>query len=381
MEMFRFEEISYLYAWILVPLFFLFFWVMILRRKRNIKQLGDKKLIQALMPNRSNFKLWIKFILLSLAFFFLILGLANPQIGSKLEEVERKGVDLVIALDVSNSMLAEDIKPNRLERAKRAISQLIDRLEGDRIGIVVFAGKAYMQLPITSDYSAAKLFLSTIDTEIVPTQGTSIGQAIDLSLTAFGDNKHEKAIVVITDGEDHDDNPIAAAEDAIAKGIKVYTIGIGLPEGAPIPEFNNGQQMGFKKDLSGKTVITKLDELTLQKVATAGEGIYVRANNTSAGLNQVFEEISKMERQRYETKMFSDYEDRFQYFLAFLVDLLASYEHIPDYTWLQHLQDYFAKPFYKLLYSVGIAALLKENYPSCNRPFLFDPLPNLLDQS
>jgi Ca-activated chloride channel family protein len=228
-----------------------------------------------------------------------------------------------MALDVSNSMLAEDIKPNRLERAKRAISQLIDKLEGDRIGIVVFAGKAYMQLPITSDYSAAKLFLSTIDTEIVPTQGTSIGQAIDLSLTAFSDNKHEKAIVVITDGEDHDDNPIAAAENALAQGIKVYTIGIGLPEGAPIPEFSNGQQMGFKKDLSGKTVITKLDELTLQKVATAGEGIYVRANNTSAGLNQVFEEISKMEKQRYETKMFSDYEDRFQYFLALALFLLV----------------------------------------------------------
>ncbi len=322
MEMFRFEEINYLYAWILIPVFFLFFWVMILRRKRNIRQLGDVKLVNDLMPARSAFKLWLKFLLLAGAYFFLIIGLANPQIGSKLEEVERKGVDLVIALDVSNSMLAEDIKPNRLERAKRAISQLIDKLEGDRIGIVVFAGKAYMQLPITSDYSAAKLFLSNIDTEVVPTQGTSIGQAIDLSLSAFSDNKHEKAIVVITDGEDHDDNPISAAENAVSQGIKIYTIGIGLPEGAPIPEFKNGQQMGFKKDISGKTVITKLDELTLQKVATAGEGIYVRANNTTAGLNQVFEEISKMEKQKYETKMFSDYEDRFQYFIALALFLL-----------------------------------------------------------
>lgn len=323
--MFRFEEINYLYAWILIPVFFVFFLAMILRRKRNITQLGDKKLIENLMPNRSNFKLWLKFILLSLAYFFLILGLANPQIGSKLEEVERKGVDLVIALDVSNSMLAEDIKPNRLERAKRAVSQLIDKLEGDRIGIVVFAGKAYMQLPITSDYSAAKLFLSTIDTEIVPTQGTSIGQAIELSVTAFADNKHEKAIIVITDGEDHDDDPVSAAKDAVSKGIKVYTIGIGLPEGVPIPEFSNGQQMGYKKDISGKTVITKLDESTLQNVANEGDGIYVRANNTSAGLNQVFEEISKMEKQRYETKMFSDYEDRFQYFIA-LASLLMILE-------------------------------------------------------
>lgn len=323
MEMIRFENINYLYAWVLIPVFFALFWIMLLRRKRNIRQLGDDKLVQSLMPERSNFKLWLKFSLLSLAYFFLILGLANPQIGSKLEEVERKGVDLVIALDVSNSMLAEDIKPNRLERAKRAISQLIDKLEGDRIGIVVFAGKAYMQLPITTDYSAAKLFLSTINTDVVPTQGTSIGQAIELSLTAFSENNHEKAIVVITDGEDHDDDPIAAAQTVLKQGIKVYTIGIGLPEGAPIPEFSNGQQMGYKKDLSGKTVITKLDETTLQQVAAAGDGIYVRANNTTAGLNQVFEQISKMEKKKYETKMFSDYEDRFQYFLALALFLFV----------------------------------------------------------
>ncbi|MBN2236311.1 MAG: VWA domain-containing protein [Bacteroidales bacterium] len=321
--MLRFENIDYLYGWLLIPLFFAFFWLMIIRRKRNLKFLGNIDLVNALMPERSNFKLWLKFSILSLAYFFLIIALANPQIGSKLEEVERKGVDLVIALDVSNSMLAEDIKPNRLERAKRAISQLIDKLEGDRIGIVVFAGKAYMQLPITSDYSAAKLFLSTIDTDVVPTQGTSIGQAIELSLTAFKENKHEKAIVIITDGEDHDDDPVSAATNALEQTVRVYTIGIGLPEGAPIPEFKNGQQMGFKKDLSGKTVITKLDELTLQKVATAGGGIYVRANNTSAGLNQVFSEISKMEKQKYETKMFSDYEDRFQYFIALALFLLV----------------------------------------------------------
>ncbi len=323
MEMFRFEEINYLYAWILIPVFFVLFWIMLLRRKKNIKQLGDVKLIQNLMPNRSGFKLWLKFLLLMAAYFFLVLGLANPQIGSKLEEVQRKGVDLVIALDVSNSMLAEDIKPNRLARAKRAISQLIDKLEGDRIGIVVFAGKAYMQLPITTDYSAAKLFLSTIDTDIVPTQGTSIGQAIDLSLTAFEKNKHEKAIVVITDGEDHNDKPVVAAKKALEQGVKVYTIGIGLPEGAPIPMFSNGQQMGYKKDLSGKTVITKLDELTLQQIAAAGEGIYVRANNTSAGLNQVYTEINKMEKQRYASKMFSDYEDRFQYFIGLAVVFLV----------------------------------------------------------
>ncbi len=328
--MIRFEEIIYLYFLATVPVFFVLFYIMILQMKSRNKKMGDVHLVALLMPEKPVQKLWMKFMLYSFIYTMIILGLANPQIGSKLENVERKGVDLVIALDVSNSMLAQDIKPNRLARAKRAISKLVDQLQGDRIGIVVFAGRAYTQLPITADYSAAKLFINTIDTDVVPTQGTSIGQAITLSLEAFQDSKHEKAIIVITDGEDHDDNPVAAAEVAVEKGASVYTIGIGLPEGAPIPVFSNGKQIGFKKDLSGKTVVTKLDEITLQKIAAAGKGIYVRANNTTAGLKDVFDRINKMEKQKYETKVFSDYEDRFQYLIGIALFLLIFELFITD---------------------------------------------------
>ncbi|RLD36036.1 MAG: hypothetical protein DRI74_09820 [Bacteroidetes bacterium] len=328
--MIRFEDITYLYWLGAIPVFFLFFYWMILQRKIRIKKMGEANLIERLTPNRPKQKLWVKFFLYSLAYAFIIIGLANPQIGSKLEKVERKGVDLMIALDVSNSMLAQDIKPNRLARAKRAISKLVDKLQGDRIGIVVFAGRAYTQLPITADYSAAKLFINTIDTDVVPTQGTSIGQAINLSMEAFQDTKHEKAIIVITDGEDHDDDPVVAAEAAVKQGASVYTIGVGLPEGAPIPVFSNGKQIGFKKDLSGKTVVTKLDEITLQKVAAAGKGIYVRANNTTAGLKDVFDRINKMEKQKYETKVFSDYEDRFQYFLGIALLILILEVFVSD---------------------------------------------------
>lgn len=328
--MIKFEDISYLYWLAALPVFFVLFYYMILQRKARMKKLGELSLVKRLMPEQPKQKLWWKFSVYSLIYILIIIGLANPQIGSKLEKVERQGVDLMIALDVSNSMLAEDIKPNRLERAKRAISKLVDQLEGDRIGIVVFAGRAYTQLPITSDYSAAKLFINTIDTDVVPTQGTSIGQAITLSMEAFEKSKHDKAIIVITDGEDHEDDPVAAAEEAVKNSVSVYTIGIGLPEGAPIPTYSNGQKTGFKKDLSGKTVVTKLDEITLQKVAAAGKGIYVRANNTTAGLKDVFDRINKMEKQKYEAKIFSDYEDRFQIFLALALFFLVMDLFITD---------------------------------------------------
>lgn len=282
------------------------------------------------MPELPKQKLWWKFGIYTFIYVLLLFALANPQIGSKLEKVEREGVDLMIALDVSNSMLAEDIKPNRLEQAKRAITKLVDNLQGDRIGIVVFAGRAYTQLPITSDYSAAKLFINTIDTDVVPTQGTSIGQAINLCMEAFDSNEHDRAIIIITDGEDHDDDPVSAAENAAKNDVSVYTIGIGLPEGAPIPVYSNGRQTGYKKDLSGKTVVTKLDEITLQKIAAAGKGVYVRANNTTTGLKDVFDRINKMEKQKYESRVFSDYEDRFQYFVALAIALLILEQFVSD---------------------------------------------------
>jgi Ca-activated chloride channel family protein len=315
--MFRFEYTEFLWALTLIPaLTAIFIWMMIWK-KRALKRFGEWAIIHRLLPGLSGGRVITKFILLMVAYGFLIFGIANPQIGSKLVEGERKGIDIMIALDVSNSMMAEDIKPNRLEMSKQAISKLIDNLGNDRIGIVIFAGNAYMQLPITTDYSAAKMFLSNIDTKIVPTQGTAIGEAIEMSMGAFDDETHSRAIIIISDGENHEDDALKAAKDASEKGIIVYTVGMGLPEGAPIPEYNKYNQMvGYKKDRSGSTVVTKLDEAMLQQIASAGKGVYVRANNSQSGLKTILEEINKLEKTKFESRMFSDYEDRFQYFIA-----------------------------------------------------------------
>ena len=238
MQVFQFASPEYFYGLLMIPLFIIIFVLMLAWRKKALIRFGDMKLVNRLIPDKSNSRAIIKFFILMLAYTFIIFALANPQIGSKLEKVERKGIDLIIAIDVSNSMLAQDIKPSRLLRARQSISKLIDKLKNDRIGIVVFAGNAYTQLPVTTDYSAAKLFLSTINTDIVPTQGTAIAEAIELATESFDENNHEKAIVIITDGEDHEGDAIQAATAAAEKGIHIYTIGMGLPEGGPIPIFN-----------------------------------------------------------------------------------------------------------------------------------------------
>lgn len=323
MQMLKFAEPAFFYGFLMIPVFIIIFVMMLAWKKNALRRFGDQNLILKLMPDVSRTRLIIKFIIMLFAYTFLIIGLANPQIGSKLEKVERKGIDLVIAIDVSNSMLAQDIKPSRLQRARQAISRLIDELKNDRIGIIVFAGNAYVQLPITTDYSAAKLFLSTINTDIVPTQGTAIAEAINLAEESFDENDHNKAIVIITDGEDHEGDAIEAATKANQKGIKVYTIGMGLAEGGPIPVYDRfGNQTGFKKDLKNNTVITKLNETILQQIASAGDGKYVRANNTNAGLEIIFDEINKLEKTKFDSKVISDYEDRFQYFLGLALLML-----------------------------------------------------------
>jgi len=315
--MFRFEHTDFLWALTLIPILAAIFIWMMIWKKKALQRFGDWPIIQQLLPGKSNGRQTAKFILLMIGYGFLIIGIANPQIGSKLVEGERKGIDIMIALDVSNSMLAEDIKPNRLEMSKQAISKLVDKLGNDRIGIVVFAGKAYMQLPITTDYAAAKMFLSNINTQIVPTQGTAIGEAIEMAVGSFKDETHSRVIIVISDGENHEDDALKAAKEASEKGIIVYTVGMGLPEGAPIPEYNKYNQMvGYKKDRDGSTVVTKLSESMLQQIASAGKGVYVRANNTQSGLKTIVEEIDKLEKTKFESRMFSDYEDRFQYFIA-----------------------------------------------------------------
>jgi len=321
--MFRFENTYFLYGLSLIPVFVIVFFFMLRWKKRALNKFGESSVISQLLPNVSKSKAIFKFVILMFAFASLMIGLANPQIGSKLEKVQRKGVDLIVALDVSNSMLAEDIKPNRLIRAKQAISKLVDRLQNDRIGIVVFAGTAYTQLPITSDYSAAKMFLSTVNTNVVSTQGTAIGSAIKLAEKSFSKGeKKNKAIIIITDGENHEDDAIEQAKIVADKGIIVHTIGMGLPKGAPIPVYKNQYSKDYKKDNSENTIITRLNETMLQQIAAAGKGTYVRANNTKAGLNKIFKEINKMEKVEFDSKIFTDYEDRFQYFIAFCLILL-----------------------------------------------------------
>jgi Ca-activated chloride channel family protein len=321
--MIRFAHTEYFYLLLLIPVFIGIYLMWNSWRKKALKRFGDVKVIQVLMPRFSGSRPLIKFIVLLTAYIFFVVGIADPQVGSRLEKVKRTGIDLFLVLDVSNSMLAEDIRPNRLDRAKMAINRLVDRLQGDRIGIVVFAGHAYKQLPLTTDYAAAKLFLSAVDTKIVPTQGTAIGEAINMAVESFDDNKHNKAIVVITDGENHEDDAVGAAKAAAEKGIKVFTIGMGLPDGAPIPIYDrNGNRLGFKKDKQGKTVVTKLNEDMLRQIAAAGDGSYVRANNATTGLSKVLDDINKIQKQEIETRQFTDYEDRFQIFLAMALILL-----------------------------------------------------------
>lgn len=335
MEMFRFAHIDFLYALAIIPILIILFWITRRSRRKALERFGQKDAVNQLMPNVSKSRPVLKFIIWLLAISSLIVGLAQPQFGSKLKKEKRKGVELIICLDVSNSMLAEDIQPNRLERAKRAISQLVDRLDNDKIGLIVFAGDAYTQLPITTDYSSAKLFLSAVNTNIVPQQGTAIGAAINLAASSFSPQfKGNKAIIVITDGENHEDDAVGAAKAAAKQGIITYTIGMGLPQGGPIPIYKNGQK-DYIKDKSGNVVVTKLNEEMLQQIAAAGNGIYVRANNAQVGLNTLFNEINKMQEAEIESQVYSDYEDQFQWFIGFSIFLL-----LLDYLLLERKNKY-----------------------------------------
>jgi Ca-activated chloride channel family protein len=311
------ENTFFIYAFGIIPVFFFILFLLNRWRKKALASFGEASIIKQLFPDVSKTKRVWKTILYLLAFTFLIIGMINPQIGTKLEEVKRKGADLMICLDVSNSMKAEDLQPNRLEKSKQALSKLIEKLEGDRIGIIVFGGEAYVQLPITTDYSAGKLFLESISTDLIPTQGTDIGKAIDLAVTSFGkDEGKNKAIVVITDGENHDQNAILSAEAAVEKGITIHTIGMGSAEGAPIPLYRENVREGFRKDKEGNTIVTKLNEQMLLDLANSGNGVYVRASNSDAGLNTILTAIDKLEKKQFDSKIYSDYEDRFQWFIA-----------------------------------------------------------------
>lgn len=338
--MLRFGHIEYLWILCAVPIIVLLFITYRWWRRKALKKFGDTLLVKKLTEDTSKGKPVLKLILYLIAFSLLTIGAANPQLGTKYVESKREGVDVVIALDVSNSMKAQDIKPSRLERAKQFISRMIDKLENDRIGIIVFAGESYVQLPITSDYGAAKLFLSTIETDLIPTQGTAIGSAIDLSLQSYiGTDNKNKMLLIITDGENHEDDAVEAARKAREQGVLVHTIGMGTLEGAPIPVYDNGVQVDFMKDNGGNTVITKINQEALEEISNAGGGIFIRASSSDDGLNAIQKEMNKMTKKIFGTKQFSDFEDKYMYFLAggllvLLIEFSISYRQS---KWLQQL--------------------------------------------
>ncbi len=314
-----------------VPVLIVLAWFLRRVRRRAMDRFASPGMMARLAPQASSVKRTVKFLLLLSALILMIAGLANLQIGTRLEEVKQEGVDIFIAMDLSLSMKAEDIKPNRLEKAKLEIRNLIGRLGGDRIGLVVFAGEAYTQFPLTTDYSAANLFLDVLDVDAVALPGTAIGSAIERALESF-DFKEQttKVIVVITDGENNEGDAIGAAEEAAGKGVLIYTIGMGSPAGAPIPLYaSSGQQTDFKRDRVGNVVVSKLDEASLEKIAAIGNGKYFRGTTSQDELDAIYKDVSALQKKEFGVKQFTDYEDRFQWFLVpALLLLLAEFLHV-----------------------------------------------------
>ncbi len=315
--MFELESSSWLWGLLWLPVLILAYWLFLQWRQAAIKRFGEWNLVEKLMDGFSAKRQHLKFLLWLLTITFIILGLTNPQLGTRLEKVKRQGVDVVIALDVSKSMLAQDITPNRLERSKQFISKLLSRMADDRIALIIFAGNAYMQMPLTIDYSAAKLFLNTISTEIVPTQGTAIGEAIDLASQAFDSEEDKfKTLIIITDGENHEKGAITAAEDAREMGVLTYTVGVGSKDGGPIPIFRGKRITDYVRDKSGGTVVSKLNVDMLKDVAKAGNGQFFQLTNGTREIDNILDELSGMEKKEFEDRVFTDFEDQFQWLLG-----------------------------------------------------------------
>lgn len=311
---FRFDRPEMLRAMFIGPTMLILFLVDLAWRGRALHRFAAPSTLQRMVPGVSTTRQVLRFTLLRQGLGFAILALAAPQLGTRWEEVKSTGIDLVVAIDVSNSMNCEDLKPSRMEVARRALEQLIDRSKGDRIGLVVFAGEAFVQLPITTDRSAAKLFLGSVGPGIIGTQGTAIGAAIELAQRSFQtESNASKAILVITDGENHEDDAVGAARKATEAGIVVHTIGMGTPQGGPIPLRRNGVMQGFRKDRDGNTVVSRLDEAMLRRIAAEGNGSYVRANGSSAGILELVEQLKGMDQVETGSFRFTDHEDQFQY--------------------------------------------------------------------
>ena len=312
---------SYRFLWLLllVPLIPALYAVALAFRKRRIRRFGDPKMVAHLMPHYSRAKGWVRIILFTLAFFFFVIGLSRPQIGAKLSERQTKGAEIMICLDVSSSMLAQDYTPCRLERAKLAISSLVDKLHDDRIGLIIFAGSSFVQLPVTTDYVSAKMFLSSIDAGSVPVQGTAIGDAIHTAMKSFSaQSEKSRVIILISDGENHEDDAVAAAKEAAQAGIRIYTVGVGSAAGQPIPV--DGELL---RDKDGNIVVTRLDEKTLRQIADAGGGAYIQAGNEEFGLNPIINDIRAMEGELFSSVVFEEYDEQYMYFFAIALILLV----------------------------------------------------------
>ena len=323
MDMIRFAHPEWAILFLLIPLFILVFFLAGLLRRKAIKRFAREETFRYLSPLFSMNRRRIRFILLMCVLSMLVLAAMNPQTGSRMEEATLEGVDIIVALDVSRSMLAEDMSPNRLERAKLAVNRLVDQLDNDRFGLVVFAGTAHTQIPLTTDIRAAKMLMRPLNTESIPVQGTAIEAAINRSLASFpeGDTAN-KTIILVSDGESHEDNPVEAARRAKSKGITIHTVGVGSRDGAPVPNFVNGERSGYLRDDDGHTVISRYDEETLRQIADITGGVFRHGGETSMGLSEILDTIRQMEAEAYETFIFTEYESRYHYLVALALCLL-----------------------------------------------------------
>lgn len=327
----RFAEPQYFYLLFLIPVFAAFYGWAFRKKRQALSRFGELGLVRKLMAATSSGRQVFKAALVTGGLFFLVLAAARPQFGTKEEIVRRKGVDIVVALDTSLSMLAEDIRPNRLERAKREVAALIDKLKGDRVGIVAFAGEAFVQCPLTLDYGAAKLFLDAVDTGLIPVRGTAIGEAIRVSAQAFDrEQKKFKVLILVTDGEDHEGDPLKAAKQAAEEGVRVYAIGVGTREGELIPVRGDGGVTEYMKDRGGNIVKSRMDETALEKVALITDGRYYRSTSSGIELDRVYEDISKMEQRELSSKRLTQFEDRYQYPLCLAVACFAAEAMLSD---------------------------------------------------
>ncbi len=317
------EEKIWFWTILVIPVIVVLFLVLQLWKRSAQNKFANSTIIKRLSPNKSVFKPVLKLIVLCLAFASLSIALVNPKNGSKLETVKREGVDIVFAVDVSKSMLAEDVAPNRLEKSKQLVTQIINNLASDRVGIIAYAGKAFPQLPITTDYASAKMFLQNMNTDMLSSQGTAIDEAITLAKTYYDDDQQtNRVLIIISDGEDHGESSASVAEEASKEGIRIFTIGVGDTKGGPIPIKRNGVVLNYKKDKQGETVITRLNEDTLKNIADEANGAYINGRVTGNVVGEIKEILNKMDKTEFEAKQFADFEDQFQWFLGIAIALL-----------------------------------------------------------